>query len=1219
MYVLLCSQPVHAVLNLNDGSGTVIYPDSADFSFPNNTTNCDISASSAEEGILSVKYTITGTINREFFVEYTFSGTASFLSDISSAFLVTSTVDDTITLVEGGLAGDDSVKFLVQLTTSNVSEGDEFIFCLPGVKVTDYTPVRINFRAEVPSGIPVQPVKEEVLLRFGEVPSYGGSGIIYHADRGDGIWKMNPDGSGKTQLTDHGWYAKYSPDYTQIAFGEYYRNGIWVMNTNGTNQEQLTTSGSVPTWSPDGLKIAYSEGNTRGTSRRIWVMNADGTGARKLSDNPGSAPKWSPDGSKIAYHGEVNNGIWLINPDGSGETKLYKSGGYPDWSPDGTKIVYVSLSDWHIWTMNTDGTDKKKLTNHKGILPEWSPDGTKIAYEELTENKGIWVINADGTNDHLINEEGHAPDWSVSVPPDEKTVCGPGSHWVDNCPQGVDKTLSSATLTVAVPCGGAQQTVRLNGPTVIKRGAGSPTTHSIDTEIISMVLANDDGTITFRGGINEDVSTPSKGKITERSDTETANNFFEVFFEIDMPGVGTFHNKQPHHMKAIIREVPPINELHFPASLTETEILDANGNTVACLVNSEHVLKEVVRSDIMIVPNPCDPDIPISLAFCERLWYPPEFEIVGLNLPRPWPECLSCLPDSSAVLEEEFALLPEVNTVGMRVTDILGEPSVLPSGISVTLGGLENLSVNGPIGGFVVERTSTSDVLSATLIESRAIISGIETAEGGEHRLSVTFDASTSRLETSEIDRPAMLEEMPGRFSRANVEAEVKADETYYVHVEQYVEGEKEPVGGITYKLRIPTYPISVDLPPIFNSDGEQMLLFSEGEKLPIENLSFGNISLEVQIDNADTDDGQLGILTESEPHLSGNKLVENGVTIGKIASNEQSKAFKVEFNDNATSTYMNRVIGNITYTPTPGDLMPSIRTIKLTMSDGSRKIAKSKVDMIVGPVIKLFANENGIVEADTLAGIFETTDGNVNGQAYVYSLVEGEGDTHNSLFTIIPTGLGPQPEPPAPSLVKGDELKTQTEISFDENEAANNLYFVRVKTTNKLYSHLYFEKPFGILVIKPNTELSVPNNELSITYHFTAETLYSDIKIINTNLKWGYVPRSTMDEKCATGFASRSCWSYDDIVTKETTLSTTEVNELKALMERLNIMNLQEEYGEEPERRSYPYNFSFRFQGEEKSIVYRSSPDVPPMPTALKTIQETLGRLVREKIPSSD
>ncbi|MDY6835761.1 MAG: dockerin type I domain-containing protein [Chloroflexota bacterium] len=241
-----------------------------------------------------------------------------------------------------------------------------------------------------------------------------GEEIIYHHDHGVGIWKMNSESFSTIQLSDHGWFAEYSPDGSRIAFGEYYSNGIWVMNADGTGQEQLTESGGAPTWSPDGSQIAYHDGTTSGTTRSIWIMNSDGTDAYELTDQPSSFPKWSPDGDKIAYHGEVNNGIWLINPDGTGEVQLYAGGGYPSWSPDSKEIAYVSLTDWCVWKMQSDGTGMIKLTDHMGMAPDWCPHGEHIAYEDLSNDKGLWVVNANGTDDHMINEEGHAPDWAPS-------------------------------------------------------------------------------------------------------------------------------------------------------------------------------------------------------------------------------------------------------------------------------------------------------------------------------------------------------------------------------------------------------------------------------------------------------------------------------------------------------------------------------------------------------------------------------------------------------------------------------------------------------------------------------------------------------------------------------------------------------------------------------------------------------------------------------------
>ena len=47
--------------------------------------------------------------------------------------------------------------------------------------------------------------------------------------------------------------------------------------------------------------------------RHIWVMNADGTGAKQLTfvNLNEDQPAWSPDGSKIAFHRE--DGLIVIN------------------------------------------------------------------------------------------------------------------------------------------------------------------------------------------------------------------------------------------------------------------------------------------------------------------------------------------------------------------------------------------------------------------------------------------------------------------------------------------------------------------------------------------------------------------------------------------------------------------------------------------------------------------------------------------------------------------------------------------------------------------------------------------------------------------------------------------------------------------------------------------------------------------------------------------
>ncbi len=194
------------------------------------------------------------------------------------------------------------------------------------------------------------------------------------------IYTSLPEGNDLQRLTDTPGYdaeATLSPDGSTIVFTST-RDGdldIYTMGVDGANLRRLTHAVGYdggPFFSPDGSLIVYrswhpeseediadyqallAENLVRPSRMEIFVMNADGSGQRQVTDLGGAnfAPYFHPDGKRMIFASNHHGGprsrnfdLFLVNLDGTGLTRVTTNDtfdGFPMFSPDGAKLVFAS-------------------------------------------------------------------------------------------------------------------------------------------------------------------------------------------------------------------------------------------------------------------------------------------------------------------------------------------------------------------------------------------------------------------------------------------------------------------------------------------------------------------------------------------------------------------------------------------------------------------------------------------------------------------------------------------------------------------------------------------------------------------------------------------------------------------------------------------------------------------------------------------------------------
>ncbi|NOX38667.1 MAG: peptidase S41 [Calditrichaeota bacterium] len=284
-------------------------------------------------------------------------------------------------------------------------------------------------------------------------PMWGPDGqTIYFVSESDGtynLWKMQRDGSGKTQLTffkgDGVRFPGIAANGSLIAFEKDF--DLWTLDPNSGAVQKLNIqlpidfvtnpvayrdySGDATEFvlSPDGKQIAFT---VRG---EVLVMKENGHFLNALTETPWREGDlvWSPGGDSLVYISDEagQRDVYLITSNDPQEPLLARATRFtrirltntpdeefmPQFSPDGKYLAFLrGKGDLILHDLKT-GQERVLVRSWNELHYQWSPDGRWIAYSRFDReyNRDVYIINVqtgEQVNVSMHPDDDDHPRWS---------------------------------------------------------------------------------------------------------------------------------------------------------------------------------------------------------------------------------------------------------------------------------------------------------------------------------------------------------------------------------------------------------------------------------------------------------------------------------------------------------------------------------------------------------------------------------------------------------------------------------------------------------------------------------------------------------------------------------------------------------------------------------------------------------------------------------------
>jgi Tol biopolymer transport system component len=222
------------------------------------------------------------------------------------------------------------------------------------------------------------------------------------------IFSSKRDGSQIVRLTDSRGYdaeGSYSPDGSLIVFCSN-RSAYSGAKLSNKDRKRLEADPSY-----------FAE---------IFIMNADGSGQKRLTEWPGydGGPFFTPDGKRIVFRHFDESGmladVYTMNLDGSDRRRLTDFSAMswaPYCHPSSEYVIFVSnklgFSNFELFIVDVAGRkEPERVTYTDGFdgLPVFSPDGKRLAWTSTrTAQKKAQIFIADWNHEAALAALSVAP------------------------------------------------------------------------------------------------------------------------------------------------------------------------------------------------------------------------------------------------------------------------------------------------------------------------------------------------------------------------------------------------------------------------------------------------------------------------------------------------------------------------------------------------------------------------------------------------------------------------------------------------------------------------------------------------------------------------------------------------------------------------------------------------------------------------------------------